>query len=166
MTHVEFEVNRSEHPLDVVERLASDHDWTFDRAEDDEMSVSVAGGWTDYHIAFTWIEDVEAVHIGCAFDLKVPDRLQTEVLKLVALINEQLWVGHFDLWTRENVVMFRHSLLLAGGAEPNHGQCEMLLRTATEACERYYQAFQFVMWAGKSAREALDNVLFETEGEA
>ena len=88
------------------------------------------------------------------------------MLQLIALVNEQLWVGHFDLWSAENVVMFRHALLLAGGAEPTHGQCEMLLKVAVDACERYFQAFQFVLWAGKSAREALDSVLFETEGEA
>jgi hypothetical protein len=70
------------------------------------------------------------------------------------------------LWSTENVVMFRHALLLAGGADPTDGQCETMLRVAVEACERYFQAFQFVIWAGKSAREALDSVLFETEGEA
>ena len=161
-----IETDRSEHPLDVVERLASLRDWIFDRAETDEMSVSVAGRWTDYHVAFTWIEDVEALHVACAFDLKVPDRRRQEILQLISRINEQLWVGHFDLWSSENVVMFRHALLLAGGAEPTNAQCETMLRVSVEACERYFQAFQFVMWAGKSAREALDSVLFETEGEA
>jgi hypothetical protein len=35
-----------------------------------------------------------------------------------------------------------------------------------EACERYYQAFQFILWAGKSAPDALAGTLFETVGEA
>jgi hypothetical protein len=161
-----IETDRSEHPLDVVERLASLRDWIFDRAETDEMSVSVAGRWTDYHVAFTWIEDVEALHVACAFDLKVPERRRQEILQLISKINEQLWVGHFDLWSSENVIMFRHALLLAGGAEPTNAQCETMLRVSVEACERYFQAFQFVLWAGKTAREALDSVLFETEGEA
>jgi hypothetical protein len=163
--HIE-DIDRSEHPLDVVERLASIRDWIFDRAETDEMSVSVSGRWSEYHIAFTWIEDVEALHVACAFDLKVPVRRRQEILRLMSSVNEQLWVGHFDLWSTENVVMFRHALLLAGGAEPTHGQCEMMLKAAVDACERYFQAFQFVLWAGKSAREALDTVLFETKGEA
>ena len=166
MNQLHFETDRTEHPLDVVERLASLRDWIFDRAETDEMSVSVNGRWADYHIAFSWIEDVEAMHVACAFDLKVPDRRRPEVLQLVSSVNEQLWVGHFDLWSSENVVMFRHSLLLTGGAEPTDGQCEMLLKTAVEACERYFQAFQFVIWAGKSAKEALGTALFETQGEA
>jgi hypothetical protein len=32
--------------------------------------------------------------------------------------------------------MFRHSLVLTGGAEPTNGQCEAMLKTAVEACER------------------------------
>jgi hypothetical protein len=166
MSQIHLEVDRSEHPLDVLERLAALRHWIFDRAEADEMSVSVSGRWADYDIAFTWIEDVEALHVACAFDLKVPERRRQEVLQLISYINEQLWVGHFDLWSSENVVMFRHSLLLTGGAEPTDGQCEMLLKTAVEACERYFQAFQFVIWAGKSAKEALGTALFETQGEA
>ncbi|MFE1597820.1 YbjN domain-containing protein [Methylobacterium sp. ID0610] len=167
MTQVNIvDLERAEHPLDVVERLASLRDWIFDRAETDEMSVAVAGKWAEYHVAYTWIEDVEALHIACAFDLKVPPRRRTDVLQLVSMVNEQLWVGHFDLWSGEDVVMFRHSLLLTGGAEPTHRQCEMMLKSAIDACERYFQAFQFVVWAGKSGREALDAVLFETEGEA
>ncbi|NIX76273.1 YbjN domain-containing protein [Microvirga terricola] len=166
MPQLLIEIERSEHPLDIVERLAALRDWIFDRAETDEMSVSVSGRWADYHIAFTWIEDVEALHVACAFDLKVPERRRQDILQLISRINEQLWVGHFDLWSSENVVMFRHALLLAGGAEPTHGQCEAVLRVAVDTCERYFQAFQFVMWAGKSPREALDSVLFETEGEA
>ena len=163
--HIE-DLDRNEHPLDIVERLASLRDWIFDRAETDEMSVAVSGRWSDYHVAFTWIEDVEALHVACAFDLKVPDRRRTEILTLVSLVNEQLWVGHFDLWSTDSVVMFRHSQLLTGGAAPTQAQCAMMLKSAVDACERYYQAFQFVLWAGKSAREALDAVLFETEGEA
>ena len=158
--------DRPEHPLDVVERIASLRDWIFDRAETDEMSVSVAGRWTEYHVAFTWIEDVEALHVACAFDLKLPERRRGEVQRLVGLVNEQLWIGHFDLWSTDSCVMFRHALLLTGGVVPTQAQCDMLMKSAIDACERYYQAFQFVLWAGKPAREALDAVLFETEGEA
>ncbi len=166
MSFVQIEPDRAEHPVDVVERLAALRDWSFDREDEDEISISVEGGAADYHVAFTWLADLEALHVGCAFDLKVPDRRHTAMHSLVALINEQLWIGHFDIWSHENVVMFRHSLLMAGGADPDGRQCEAILKTAVAACDRYYQAFQFVLWAGKSAREALDGAMFETEGEA
>ena len=44
---------------------------------------------------------------------------------------------------------------MLNGALATDGQCEALFKAALEACERYYQAFQFVVWAGKDSREAL-----------
>ena len=109
---------------------------------------------------------MEALHIGCAFDLKFAPRRKPDLMELVSLINEHLWIGHFDLWSRDEVVMFRHSLLLAGGAEPNGRQCEALLKVAVDTSDRYYQAFQFLLWAGKSPADALASAMFETIGEA
>ena len=45
----------------------------------------------------------------------------------LSLINEQMLFGHFDLWEQEGAIMFRQSLLLAGGAEPTSQQVEVLL---------------------------------------
>ncbi len=158
--------DRQMNPLDVIEHMAATHGWSFDRSHDDEISISIAGRWTDYHVSFSWMDEIEALHLACAFDLKVPDPRRTEVLQLISHINEHLWVGHFDLWSHDGIVMYRHALLLAGGVEASGKQCEVLLDMALEACERYYQAFQFVVWAGKPAREAVDSSLFETAGEA
>ena len=80
------------------------------------------------------------------------------------MINEQLWIGHFDLWIQPGLVMFRQALILAGCITATSEQCEAMLAAATEACERYFAAFQYVVWAGKSAREAVDAVMFDTAG--
>jgi hypothetical protein len=157
---------RIEHPVDVIERIALLRDWAFDRDDPDEISIGVSGRWSDYTVAFTWLSQHEALHLGCAFDFKIPERRRAETSQLVARINEQLWIGHFDVWSKDNVVMFRHALLLAGGAEPGDAQCEAALANAIDACERYYQAFQFVVWAGKTADEALEGALIDTLGEA
>jgi hypothetical protein len=158
--------DRSEHPLDIVERLAHLRDWHFDRAGDDEIAITIAGRWTSYDVAFTWLEDIEALHVACAFDLKIPERKRTEITDLMSRINEQLWIGHFDMWSETDVVMFRHSLMLSGGAEPSGAQCEALLSLAVDSCDRHFQAFQFVLWSGRSASEALAVTMFETVGEA
>jgi len=165
MATTELGYDRVTNPIDLVEQLALGHDWACDRTADDELTLIVAGNWTDYHVSLNWRNDLEALHLACAFDFKVPDNRLGEMYRLVAQINEQLWLGHFDLWMQEGLVMFRHALLLNGSvATPS--QCEAMLRAALEACERYYQAFQFVVWAGKESREALVSTIFETEGQA
>ena len=166
MSLIDFEVERHANPVDTIERIAAINDWAFERSGDDEITVSVGGGWCDYHVSFSWMEELEAIHLACAFDLKVTEPRKAEIIRLLSLVNEQMWIGHFDLWGSEGVVMYRQTLLLSGGAEANNQQVESLLSTAIESCERYYQAFQFVVWASKSAQESLDSVLFGTAGEA
>ena len=166
MQHPQTHSVHRPHPVDIVEQLASVNGWSFEREHDDEICISVSGGWSDYHIAFTWLTGIEALHIGCAFDVKVPERRRAELLSLISLINEQLWVGHFGLFENENSVLFRHAILLPGSMQPDPAQCEAVIQAATGACERYYQSIQFVLWAGHKAREALDTALFETAGEA
>jgi hypothetical protein len=166
MSLLEIEPERPLHPCDIIEQIAAINDWSFERQDEDEISISVRGQWSDYHVSFNWMEDLESLHIACAFDLKVPENRRTEVKHLIALVNEQLWIGHFDIWNGEGVVLFRNSHLLTGGAEVTPQQCEALLRSATDSCDLYYQAFQFFVWAGKSGAEALSQVMFETVGEA
>ena len=83
MSLLELHTERTHNPVDVVERLAALHDWSFDRAGDDEIAISVRGRWTDYHVSFTWMDDIEALHLACAFDLKVPEPRRTDVLALI-----------------------------------------------------------------------------------
>ena len=61
-------------PLDVVERVAGTNDWSFERAGEDEITIVVRRQWSDYQVSFTWLNDIEALHLACAFDLKVPER--------------------------------------------------------------------------------------------
>jgi hypothetical protein len=165
MAIAEASSSRLSNPIDLLEEIAAGNDWTAERTSADELTLTVAGQWTDYHVSLNWREDLETLHIACAFDAKVPDNRLPEVYRLIAQINEQLWVGHFDVWTQEGLIMFRQGLML-NGALATVGQCEALLGAAFDACERYYQAFQFVVWAGKETREALASTMFQTEGQA
>ena len=146
MSLLELDLDREINPVDMIEHVATANDWEFERSGEDEINIVVSGVWADYNVSFSWMEDFEALHLACAFDLKVPQRRMPETMKLLSMVNEQLLIGHFDLWMKE--------------------QLECLLVSALEACERYYQAFQFVVWAGRPARESLESALFETQGNA
>jgi hypothetical protein len=159
------EVHRG-NPLEMVEHLATRHSWSFERACEDELVIVVDGKWADYQVSLTWMHDMEALHLACAFELKAPERSNAEIEHLIPMINAQMWVGHFEFWPTQGLVVFRHTLMLSGGVQASGRQCEVHLSAALDACERYYSAFQFVAWAGAGAREALEAAMFETAGEA
>jgi hypothetical protein len=164
MPAIEHVENSPGNPLEIIERMAAANSWSFERANQDEVTILVRGRWSDQQVSFIWIYDIEALHLACAFEFKVPPHCRPEVMKLISLINEQMWVGHFDLWVQENLVMYRHALVLAGGVTASARQCEVMLGTALDACERYFPAFQFVIWAGNSAEEALAAITSDTAG--
>ena len=165
MATAELAIQRIAHPIDLVEHLAIQNDWPYERGCEDELILNIDGTWCDYQLSINWREDIESLHLASAFDFKVPDARTNEIYRLIARINEQLWIGHFDLWSDEGQILYRHSLLL-NGVEPNRQQCEALISAALESCEYYFQAFQFVVWAGKGASDALATTMFETKGSA
>ena len=166
MSMLEGIIDSRNHPLTVVEDIAAHNNWPFERSGEDEITIVSKGEWTDYQISFTWMSEIEALHLACAFDMKIPHARRGEVQKLIASVNEQLWIGHFDLWTQTGVIMHRQALVLPGGLTASTAQCECMLSNAILACERYYPALNFVVWAGKTPEEAMAAAMFDVQGEA
>ncbi|MBL6929087.1 MAG: YbjN domain-containing protein [Rhodospirillales bacterium] len=161
-----FEEITSSQPLDVIERVVTANDWIFDRRSDVEMAAQVPGHWCDYSMYFAWNEDVGALHFTCAFDMRVPANKREAVGRLLSQVNERIWLGHFGMWDEEGLPMYRHALPLRGTMGPTREQTEDLLDTAVYECERFFPAFQFVVWGGKSPEEAMAAAMIETVGEA
>lgn len=152
-------------PIDLVEQLADGREWAFDRRNDAEMAVEIPGQWCDYGLYFAWSEELSAMHFSCAFDSRVPDTGRAQVYELLAHLNQKLWLGHFALWIEEGIPMFRHTLHLPESLS-SPPAVEDLIELAIAECDRFYPAFQFVIWGGKSAQEAIQAAMFETVGQA
>lgn len=159
----------SANPIDVIEQLASGRDWSFDRRSDEEMAVEVPGQWCDYGLYFAWSRDLGALHFSCAFDMRVPPKVRPAIYELLALLNERLWIGHFSLWQDEGLPMFRQTVQTGSvepAATPGKRILEDLMEIAVAECERFYPAFQFVIWGGKSAKDAIAAAMLDVAGEA
>ena len=154
------------HPLDTVEQLVKFNEWSFDRRNHEEMAVQVPGNWCNYSLYFAWNGDMEAMHFTCAFDLQIAEEKREQAGGLLAAINEKLWLGHFGIWGEEGLPMFRTTLLLRGHSGLTVEQAEDLVETAIIECERFYPAFEHVIFGGKTAREAVEAAMIETVGEA
>ncbi len=157
-----FEYN----PIDAFEILADGFEWSTQRPNEDELGLTMTGSWCDYQLTVTWHGELESIHVSCVFDVKVGMEKTAEIYAVLAMINERQWLGHFDLWSEDRLLVYRTVLPLVGGAELTRGQCETLLQNAIQACEQYYPAFQFVLWAGKTAEEAVSAAMFDTVGTA
>ena len=62
--------------------------------------------------------------------------------------------------------MFRHAMPLRGTKGPSQEQLEDLVDTAIAECERFYPAFQYVIWGGRTPEDAVLAAMVDTRGEA
>ena len=154
-------------PLDMLEVYFAAHGWDHERSED-ELIASVKGSWTTYELRALWRAEDGVLQLLALPDIKVTEDRRAGVHEAMALINEQLWVGHFELWSSSGTLLYRHAALVDGGEEAtlSLAAAELLVETAIDECERFYPVFQFVLWGGKSPRDALAAALIETQGEA
>ena len=158
--------DRSTNPLDMMEQIVAANDWAFDRRNDSEMAAEAPGKWCDYGLYFSWSQEISAMHFTCAFDLKVQEKRRGVLYELLALANEKLWIGHFGMDSDDGMPVFRHSVLLRGTQGASAESLEDMVDIAITESERFFPAFQFVLWGGKSPAEAMQSAMLECAGEA
>lgn len=154
------------HPIDLVEHLAKSFDWKAERVNDDEINIHIVGEWCKYNLTVHWNAQIDGLHMGIAFDFRPPHERVDELEKLLRLINEQLWMGHFEYWGNSDILMFRYGTLVADEQNFTDRQCHMIINHSIETCEQYYAAFQFTLWADKTAEQALMACLLDIKGNA
>ncbi len=153
-------------PIEMFEALFAARSWSHERITDDELSAEYKGSWTSYQLRIVSRDEDPVAQMLILPDISVSKSHHKELYETLALVNEQLWLGHFDLWSNNGVVLFRHAMTLGASGLIDVEQAQTLVDAAIDECERFYPVFQFVLWGGKSPAEAIASALIDTYGEA
>jgi hypothetical protein len=153
-------------PLDVIEHVLAAENLPFDRTDDEGLAFALPGDWKEYELWFSWRQEAACLQLCLALDLKVETRTFGPLYELLALVNQQAPIGHFELWPEDGEVMFRYALPLPEGERPTTAQAAAMIDAAMEAGDRFYPAFSFLLERGKSPKDAMAACLFETVGRA
>ena len=153
-------------PLDLVEEIVASNEWSFDRTSAEEMVVAISGRWSEYNLYFAWREEMRVMQFCCTCDLRIPPARRPAVNELLALTNEKLWLGHFSATPEDTRLSFRQTVLLRGARGASVEQLEDLVDIAITEFDRFYPAFQFVVWGGKPPGEAITAAMLDPVGEA
>lgn len=153
-------------PVEMLVALCEAHGWACEYVSDDEISAEIPGSWTAYQLRGVWRAEDNVLQVLCLPDIRVPNGKRRDAHELLALINEQLWLGHFDVWSQGGVLLYRHGIMLGEMGVLSLEMAQMAIETAVSECDRFYPAFQFVLWGDKNPREALDAAMVDAAGEA
>jgi len=162
----EDEVDLGFDPLDVVEHVLTAENLTFDRTEDGDLAFALTGDWKDYELWFAWRPEADCLQLCLSLDMRAPKSRKPAAYELLALINQRIWLGHFEVWTDGGEVVFRHALSVPQGERPTLAQAASMIDAAVEAADRFYPAFDFLLKGSKSPEDAMAACMFETVGQA
>ena len=153
-------------PIDIVEDVIYEKKWNFSRADDYELVADISSKWCQYRLYFTWSENVRAMSFTITFDLKFPESKLLNAYELIGLINEKLWIGHFDITSKNGIPAFRHTILYSSDNDFLHKKLENLVDIAIYECEKYYPSFQQVLFDEIEPSRSLVFANFEVLGSA
>ncbi|MGC1303481.1 MAG: YbjN domain-containing protein [Caulobacteraceae bacterium] len=153
-------------PLDVVERVLDAENLDFDRTEDGDLAFALTGDWKDYELWFAWRPEADCLQLCLSIDMKAPRAKRSSMYELLSLINQRVWMGHFECWAEDGEVVFRHSMSMPSGERPTLAQAASMIDAAVEAADRFYPAFDFMLRGAKSPDDAMAACMFETKGQA
>tara|TARA_B100000242_G_C43014800_1_gene471864 strand:- start:586 stop:1059 length:474 start_codon:yes stop_codon:yes gene_type:complete len=153
-------------PIDIIEDVIHQKKWNFSRSADHELVAEISSNWSAYRLYFNWSENINALSLSITFDIKFPETKLVKAYELLGLINENLWIGHFDITSRNGIPAFRHTILSSSETEILHKKFEDLVDIGIYECEKFYPSFQQILFDDISPKEAVDISKFEIIGRA
>jgi hypothetical protein len=163
---MEYSAEDDAAPVEMLANLFAARGWPYEMVSDDEMSGEVQGSWANYQLRAIWRGEDSVLQFLCLPDIRVTDDKRAAAYELLCLVNEQMWLGHFDIWSNGDVLLYRHGALLADDGRLTLDMAQALVEIAIDECDRFYPAFQFVLWGDKTPRAALDAAMVDAAGEA
>lgn len=165
---VELEDGGAGAPMDVLGQVFDAHGWTWSRDGEDEIIATARGAWAHVELRGIWRGDDGVLQFLALPDIRVPADKRAAMYETLGLVNEGMWLGHWELWSASGILALRHALMLDTDEDGALADlmAEDLVQAALNECERYYPVFQFVLWGDKSPADALAAAMVDTAGEA
>ena len=141
-------------PIDDIEALFRQTN-AVERRSSNEVVIEVAGKWDNMLLFFAWEEKMNCLHISCLINLKPQNVELPSIFELLALINEDLWVGYFSYWEEMQMPIFRHSMFINPEEFDLSTKISNVVNIAITECERAYPVFHAVLKQNIPPRKAL-----------
>lgn len=162
----QYIANDEIHPIDVVEHIATHHEWEFDRVTDDQIAMAVEGQWRTYSVTLAWSAYDETLRLIATFDMDPPDERLPELYECLNLANDHCWAGGFAYWPQHKMMVWRYGLVLTGEQMASAEQIDTMISAAILSAERFYPAFQLVCWGDRAPSDAMGVAISGAYGHA
>ena len=145
----------SYNPIDAVEMIFNSKSVEFERRNINEVVVEIEGKWNNMLLFFAWEEHLKCLHLSCLMNINIEISDLSKVFELLAMVNENMWLGHFSYWSEHKMPIFKHSIILRTYENNFEDKINVIISIAVNECEHMYPVFNAVMTQHISPKQAL-----------
>ena len=152
--------------LDVVQEVAEDQNYTFERTSKGEIHIEVPGQWRNYFLLVSHRPIDRGILFYCTTEMQPPANKLGGLYELLNLMNDQTWNGAFSWDNKNQLLCHRYSLCLGEEQSVSYEQVMTIIVSMIAESERFYPAIQLVVWSNQSPESAMQIAIQETRGSA
>ena len=154
------------HPIDALELIAREENWEFVRDEDNEIIVTIDGGWKKYTVTAVWNVSRNLFKTSCAFEMMPPRKKLVKLYETINLVNISDIDGSFTYDSVEQLMKYKTNILLSDELIISNTELRDWVRSSTETAEKFYPTFQKSCWGEVMPKDAMSAAFGEIAGHA
>lgn len=149
--------------IDIAEQTFEKLDYRFSRIDENELAVSLS---PHYSLSVFLKPEYDVLHFSNDLDLVCPDDRLAVIEDSIIKANERIWLGHFDLISVDNRIVFSLSFPFAHSFSFDNENFEALISLILEESDRFYHYFKMVLSDKQIPNFSIGTLFQEAVGQA
>ena len=154
------------HPIDALELIAHEENWEFVRDEDNEIIVTIVGGWKKYEVSAEWNVSRNLFKMSCTFEMMPPRKKLVKLYETMNLVNMSDIDGSFTYDSVEQLMNFNTNILFSDELIISNTELRNWVKSSTETAEKFYPTFQKSCWGEVMPKDAMSVAFGKIAGHA
>ncbi|MDR3180138.1 MAG: YbjN domain-containing protein [Holosporaceae bacterium] len=152
--------------IDVTEKVATKMDLSYNRLEEDEITITLNGKKSVYELTVMLGRECDIVYFSCNLNLTVPKKRRSAVINAIIQVNMQMWIGHFDFVQEYDSIFYSLSIPFISSFLTDEVIVESAMRIITGECDRFFHYFLALIENSLPTNVSVDALFIESAGEA
>ncbi len=154
------------HPIDALELIAHEENWEFVRDEDNEIIVSIEGGWKKYTLIARWDVSRNLFKTTCIFEMMPPRKKLVKLYETINLVNGSDVDGSFAYDNVEQIMNYNTNILFSDELIISYTELRDWIKSSIETAEKFYPTFQKSCWGEVMPKDAMSAAFGKIAGHA
>ena len=154
------------HPIDALELIAHEEKWEFVRDEDNEIIVTIDGGWKIYSVTGRWDMSRNLFKTICSFEMMPPRKKLVKLYETINLVNGSDVDGAFTYDNGQQIMNYHTNILFSDELIISNAELRDWINSSVETTEKFYPTFQKSCWGEVMPKDAMSAAFGKIAGHA